>query len=72
LGDLLFTVVQIARWQKIDPEEALRAMLARFSARFRYIENRAAAQGRPLTDLTPEEMDALWNEAKTRPASSEN
>jgi uncharacterized protein YabN with tetrapyrrole methylase and pyrophosphatase domain len=64
LGDLLFTVVQVARWQKIDAEEALRSMLARFSARFRYVEQRAAAQGRVLTDMSLAEMDALWNEAK--------
>src|SRR5262249_278992 len=48
LGDLLFSVVQIARWQHIDPEEALRDMLARFSARFRYIEAQAREQGREL------------------------
>jgi tetrapyrrole methylase family protein/MazG family protein len=66
IGDLLFTVVQIARWQRADPEDALRTMLARFSARFRYIEQRAREQGRPLTDMTLAEMDALWNEAKAR------
>lgn len=64
LGDLLFTVVQIARWNKIDPEDALRAMTARFSRRFQYIEQQAAAQGRALTEMTLEEMDALWDEAK--------
>jgi tetrapyrrole methylase family protein/MazG family protein len=64
LGDLMFTVVQVARWQKIDAEEALRSMLARFSARFRYVEQRAAAQGRALTEMSLAEMDALWNEAK--------
>jgi tetrapyrrole methylase family protein/MazG family protein len=65
LGDLLFTVVQVARWQHIDAEEALRAMLARFSTRFRYIERRAAEQGRALTELSLAEMDTLWNEAKS-------
>jgi len=64
LGDLLFSVVQIARWQKLDPEDALRTMLARFSARFRYMEQRAKAQGRTLEGMTLAEMDALWNEAK--------
>ncbi len=64
LGDLLFTMVQIARWQGVDAEEALRGMLGRFSARFRYIEKRAKEQSRLLTDMTLEEMDALWNEAK--------
>jgi tetrapyrrole methylase family protein/MazG family protein len=64
IGDLLFTVVQIARWRKVDPEEALRTMLTRFSDRFRYIEEKAAEQGRELTSMTLLEMDALWDEAK--------
>ena len=64
LGDLLFTVVQIGRWQKIDAEEALRQMLRRFSARFRYIEQQATEQGCEINNLSLEEMDALWEEAK--------
>jgi tetrapyrrole methylase family protein/MazG family protein len=64
LGDLLFTMVQVARWQHLDPEEALRAMLHRFSTRFRYIERRAREQNRALTEMTLAEMDQLWDEAK--------
>ena len=64
LGDLLFTIVQVARWQKIDPEDALREMLRRFGTRFRYIERRAAEQERSLSEMTLSEMDALWLEAK--------
>jgi tetrapyrrole methylase family protein/MazG family protein len=64
LGDLLFTIVQVARWQQLDPEDALRTMLARFTRRFRYIEEHARARGRALTDLSLAEMDALWDEAK--------
>lgn len=64
LGDLFFTMVQIARWQKLDPEEALRAMLRRFSARFRHMEAQANRQERPLASLSLQELDALWNEAK--------
>ena len=67
LGDLLFTIVQVARWQNIDAEDALRTMLARFSRRFRYIETRAQEQGRSLPDMTLAEMDALWDEAKLNP-----
>jgi tetrapyrrole methylase family protein/MazG family protein len=65
IGDLLFTAVNVARWQKIDPEDALRQMLRRFTARFQYIEKSAAAQGKTLIDMTLAEMDALWDEAKT-------
>ena len=64
LGDLLFTLVQVARWQKLDPEEALRQMLKRFASRFRYIEQRATEQGRALNDMMLEEMDTYWNQAK--------
>lgn len=64
VGDLLFTVVNVARWQKVDAEDALRTMLQRFSTRFRYIEDAARARGRPLEDLSLTEMDSLWDEAK--------
>ena len=61
IGDLLFTAVNIARWAGIEPEEALRKMLNRFSTRFKAME---AAADRPLNELTPEEWDELWEEAK--------
>lgn len=61
LGDLLFTVVNLARWAKVDPELALRGMVSRFIERFTLIEKYAS---RPLVDLSPEEWDALWNRAK--------
>jgi len=64
IGDLLFTVVNISRFAGIDPEEALRDMLGRFLQRFRKIEERARETGRDLTDMTLEEMDRVWNEAK--------
>lgn len=66
LGDLLFTLVNVARWQKIDPEEALRAMVRRFSTRFRYVEQAARDQGRRLEEMSLTEMDALWEEAKRK------
>jgi len=69
LGDVLFTLVQVARWQKVDGEDALRTMLARFSKRFRFIEDRAREQGRSLTDMSLAEMDAIWDEAKRLPSS---
>jgi tetrapyrrole methylase family protein/MazG family protein len=64
LGDLLFTLVNIARWLKIDPEEALRAMVQRFTARFREVERLAAASGRSLTGMSIDDLDALWESAK--------
>jgi tetrapyrrole methylase family protein / MazG family protein len=64
LGDLLFTLVNIARWLKVDPEEALRTMVARFSDRFRRMERVAADSGRPLNLMVISEMDALWEQAK--------
>ncbi len=66
LGDLLFTLVNIARWQKVDPEESLRQMLGRFTSRFQYIERSAREQNRKLEEMTLAEMDALWDEAKRR------
>ncbi|MCL4561629.1 MAG: nucleoside triphosphate pyrophosphohydrolase [Chloroflexi bacterium] len=64
IGDLLFALVNLARWKKVDAESALRKMNARFRFRFGYIERTAEEQGREARDLTLEEMDALWEEAK--------
>ena len=61
IGDLLFTVVNLARWQKVDAEDALRMMLNRFQGRFETME---ANTTKPLTELTFEEWDDLWNQAK--------
>ena len=69
IGDLLFTIVNIARWWKVDPEEALREMLDRFQARFTLIEERARASGRSVGELTLDDMDQIWNEAKGSPES---
>jgi len=62
LGDLLFAVVNVARKLKIEPELALRGTIERFSARFRHVEQ---GIGKPLAEATLEEMDVLWDEAKT-------
>jgi len=64
LGDLFFAVVNLTRWLKIDAETALREANARFKARFAYIERTARQQGRPITEMKMDELDALWNEAK--------
>jgi ATP diphosphatase len=64
-GDLLFALVNLARHAKVDPEMALRGTNAKFERRFSYIEHALAAQGRALQEATLEQMDALWNEAKS-------
>lgn len=64
IGDLLFTVVNIARHADVDPEEALRLMLKKFAARFGRIEDHARSTGREIGQLTLDEMDSVWNEAK--------
>jgi len=66
LGDLLFTIVNVARWQKIDPELALRDMVRRFQTRFEHMEDTAQAQSLKLEELTPEQWDELWNKAKQK------
>jgi len=66
LGDLLFALVNLSRFLAVNPEEALRKTIARFIARFRYIEEELARRGRSLRQATLEEMDALWAEAKAK------
>jgi tetrapyrrole methylase family protein/MazG family protein len=70
IGDLLFSVVNLARWRNIDPESALRSTNARFSRRFKGIEALAAAQGRSLAKMSIKEMDALWEQVKAESTSS--
>jgi len=65
-GDLLFALVNLARHVGADPDLALRGTNAKFERRFGYIEQTLAAQGRSLESASLAEMDALWNEAKTR------
>ncbi|MDH7488253.1 MAG: nucleoside triphosphate pyrophosphohydrolase [Anaerolineae bacterium] len=64
MGDLLFAVVNLARWLGVDAESALRRANARFARRFAAMERRCAETGRTLADLTLEEQDALWEAAK--------
>jgi len=74
IGDVLFTVVNIARWLKIDPEQALRATNRKFRSRFGYVESELARRGRSLAESARlhgiDEMEALWQEAKTREPSN--
>jgi len=66
LGDLLFTLVNLARHLKLDPEGALRRANDKFSARLRAMEEMAARTGRSLAALDDEEREALWTRAKRR------
>lgn len=66
LGDLLFSLVNLGRFIAVNPEEALRKTIARFIARFQYIEEELARRGTAPGQVTLEEMDALWAEAKAK------
>ncbi|MCC6300522.1 MAG: nucleoside triphosphate pyrophosphohydrolase [Anaerolineales bacterium] len=64
IGDLFFVLVNLARWKQVDAESALRGTNAKFKKRFAYVEQGAKKQGRVLSDLTLDEMESLWQEAK--------
>jgi tetrapyrrole methylase family protein/MazG family protein len=64
IGDLLFAVVNLARWYHVDAESVLRETNARFKRRFSYIEQSARANGKKVADLSAQEMDDLWEAAK--------
>ena len=64
LGDVLFAAVKVGRFCACDPEDAVNGTCEKFIRRFRAVENGAAAQGRDVSQLSLEEMTALWNEAK--------
>jgi len=64
LGDLLFATVNLARWYSVDAEAALREANVRFRKRFGHIEDTARRGGRSVADLSLDEMEALWQQAK--------
>ncbi len=63
-GDLLFSLINYARFVNINPENALEKTNRKFIKRFQYLESKAAAAGKQLQDMTLAEMDIYWNEAK--------
>ena len=71
VGDLLFVAVNVARLLGVDPESALKASNRKFRRRFRYIEDRLREQGRKPADSDHVEMNAFWDEAKTRERTEE-
>ena len=66
LGDVFFMLVNISRFLGVDPEQALRKTISKFIHRFRYIEEQASNADRKLTDMTLDEMEALWQESKKK------
>jgi tetrapyrrole methylase family protein / MazG family protein len=64
LGDVFFALVNMARFIQIDPDRALSRAIARFMSRFRFIENKARERGKDLMEMSLQEMDELWKEAK--------
>ena len=65
IGDLLFSIVNAARLYHIEPETALEKTNRKFIKRFKYLESKALEAGRSLKEMSLEEMEALWQEAKT-------
>src|SRR5207245_2754535 len=65
IGDMLFVIVNIARYLKIDSEAALKRSNRKFKSRFRYMERELAKQGRTLKQASLEEMEALWQKSKS-------
>src|SRR4030043_15760 len=64
IGDLLFVIVNVARFLRINPEETLEKTIEKFTTRFHYIEASLRREGRSLHHSNPIEMDRLWEEAK--------
>lgn len=67
LGDLLFALINLARKSNLNPDDALEYTNQKFMQRFMFIEERAKSINKKLTEMSLEEMDAIWNEAKTLP-----
>jgi len=70
-GDLLFIAVNLGRYLKVNPDDALREAVQRFERRFKFIEASLKREGKSPADATLEEMDALWNECKSREPGAE-
>ena len=70
IGDMLFVIVNIARYLKIDSESALKRANRKFKSRFQYMENELAKQGKTLEQVTLGEMESLWQKAKSESIST--
>jgi tetrapyrrole methylase family protein/MazG family protein len=70
LGDVLFSIVNVSRFLRINPEEALRKSTNKFIKRFQYVESQAMAQGKNVKDFPPRTLDLWWETAKRQEISS--
>jgi tetrapyrrole methylase family protein/MazG family protein len=70
-GDVLFSLVNLGRFVKVNPEDALRQTVNRFIDRFQYIERQAAHTGRTIGELSLDDMNRLWEEAKQQPPAAD-
>ena len=68
VGDMLFTLVNVARYLSLDPESALRKSNRKFRRRFRWMEDRLRERGQSLADVSLEQMEALWQQSKQQEA----
>jgi tetrapyrrole methylase family protein / MazG family protein len=66
IGDMLFSLVNLCRFVRVDAEQSLRKTMVKFEKRFTFIENTLANQHKTLLETSPEEMNRLWDEAKTK------
>jgi uncharacterized protein YabN with tetrapyrrole methylase and pyrophosphatase domain len=69
-GDVLFSMVNVSRFLRINPEEALRKATNKFITRFQYIESQASNQGQNINECTPEKLDQWWEAAKSQETPS--
>ena len=69
-GDVMFSLINAARLYKINPDNALEHTNQKFIRRFNYLEEHTIKQGKELKNMTLEEMDAIWNEAKSKDYNS--
>ena len=65
-GDVMFSLINAARLYKINPDNALELTNQKFIRRFNYLEEHTIKEGKSLKDMSLEEMDAIWNEAKKK------
>jgi uncharacterized protein YabN with tetrapyrrole methylase and pyrophosphatase domain len=72
LGDILFVLVDWARWHGIETEEAMRAANAKFARRFGVIERNVAASGRAWQSFTLDELEVFWQQAKAEERATSN